>query len=94
MVDNVEEDEILDVEMPCTEILKAFSIFNERGIICFFTGKNHLVCWVAQWLNAMVGRNTWKMCTKVREVFLRLCFEPKNNEIDYYHVCRFSIIVI
>ena len=29
-----------------------------EGIICFFTGKNPLVNWVPQWLNAMIGRNS------------------------------------
>ena len=58
MVANVEEDEIVEVEMPHREILKAFSMFHERGIICFFTWKNPLVNWVVQWLNAMIGRNS------------------------------------
>ena len=58
MVANVEEDEIVEVEMPHREILKAFSMFHERDIICFFTRKNPFVDWVAQWLNAMIGRNS------------------------------------
>ena len=58
MVVNIEEDEIVEVEMPRRENLKAFFMFHERGIICFFTGKNPFVHRVAQWLNAMVGRNS------------------------------------
>ena len=59
IVANVEEDEIVEVEMPRREILKAFSMFHERDIICFFTRKNPLIVnWVAQWLNAMIGRNS------------------------------------
>ena len=43
--------------MPRKEIFKAFFMFHERDIICFFTRKNTLVHWVVQWRNAMVGRN-------------------------------------
>ena len=76
------------------KIFKAFSMFYERGIICFFTGKNPLVHWVAQWLNAMAGKNNVEDVYKGLRFFLKLCFEPKKTEIDYYHMCRFFIIVI
>ena len=36
MVANVQKGEIVEVGMPSREILKAFSMFHERGIICFF----------------------------------------------------------
>ena len=57
MVANVEEDEIVVVEMRRREKFKAFSMFHEQDIICFFTRKNPLVNWVVQWLNATVGMN-------------------------------------
>ena len=66
-------------------------MFHERDIICFFTRKNPLVNWVAQWLNAMVGRNNVEDVYKGPWFFFS---EPKNNEIDYYHVCRSFIIIL
>ena len=73
MVANIEEDEVVEVEMPRREILKAFSMFHERGIICFFTRKNPLVHWVVQWLNAIVGRNNVEDVYKGPRGFFESC---------------------
>ena len=78
MVANIEEDEILDVKMPRREILKAFSMFHKRGIVCFFTGKNPLH-WVAQWLNAMVGRNNVEDVYKGPRGFFEVVFRTKEQ---------------
>ena len=79
MVANIEEDEIVEVEMPRREILKAFSMFHERGIICFFTGKIPLVHWVAQWLNAMVGRNSVEDVYKGPRGFFEVVFRTEEQ---------------
>ena len=79
IVANVEEDEIVEVEMPRREILKAFSMFHERGIICFFTGKNPLVNWVAQWLNAMIGRNSVEDVYKGPRGFFEVIFRTEEQ---------------
>jgi hypothetical protein len=36
---NVEADNTVEVQMPHKDILMAFSMFNDRGIICFFMRK-------------------------------------------------------
>ena len=79
MVAYVEEDDIVEVEMPCREILKAFSLFHERHIICFFTGKNPLVNWVAQWLNAMIGRNSVDDVYKGPRGFFEVIFRTEEQ---------------
>ena len=79
MVANIEEDEIVEVEMPRREILKAFSMFHERGIICFFTGKIPLVHWVAQWLNAMVGGNNVEHVYKGPRGFFEVVFRTEEQ---------------
>ena len=62
------------------EILKAFSMFHERGIICFFIGKNPFkVHWVAQWRNAMVGRNSVEDVYKGPRVFFEVIFRTEEQ---------------
>jgi hypothetical protein len=41
-------NDIVEVELPRKDILKAFSVFHDRGIICFFTRKTPQVDWVRQ----------------------------------------------
>ena len=79
MVVNVEEDEIVEVEMPRREILKALSMFHESDISCFFTGKNPLVNWVAQWLNAMIGRNSVEDVYKGPRRFSKVIFRTEEQ---------------
>ena len=67
-------DDIVEVELPRKDILKAFSMFHDRGIICFFTGKIPLVDWVRQWLNVMVGRNTVEDVYKGPRGFFEVIF--------------------
>ena len=74
MVANIEEDEIVEVEMPRREILKTLSMFHERGIICSFMGKNPFIHWVTQWLNTMVGKNNVEDVYKGPRGFFEVVF--------------------
>ena len=67
-------DDIVEVD-----ILKAFSMFHDRGIICFFTGKIPLVDWVRQWLNGMVGRNTVEDVYKGPRGFFEVIFRTEEQ---------------
>mgnify|MGYP006973827413 CR=1 FL=1 len=58
MATNIEEDEIVEVEMPRWEILKVFSCFMRETL---FASLREKFLWYIGWcnkLNAMVGRNS------------------------------------
>ena len=72
-------DDIVEVELLHKDILKAFSMFHDRGIICFFTGNISLVDWVRQWLNVMVGRNTMEDVYKCPRGFFEVIFRTEEQ---------------
>ena len=76
---NADVDDIVEVEMPRKDILKAFSMFHDRGIICFFTGKIPIIEWVRQWLNAMVGRNSVEDVYKGPRGFFEVIFRTEEQ---------------
>ena len=76
---NAESEDIVEVELPRKDILKAFSMFHDRGIICFFTGKIPIIDWVRQWLNAMVGRNSVEDVYKGPRGFFEVIFRTEEQ---------------
>jgi hypothetical protein len=69
----------VEVELPHKDNWKAFSMFHDRGIICFFTRKIPLVDWVHQWLNAMMGRNSVEDMDKGPRSFFEVIFQTEEQ---------------
>ena len=54
---NTNANGIVELEMPLKYILKGFSMFHGRIVICCFSGKIPMIDWVSSIIKCLVGRN-------------------------------------